>query len=229
MKTKNFNLSLVFLKNYCLEAVINAESLFAESKLLFKHCYYARSYFVAIASIEETGKAVIAFDAQGRKLANSRIATKIRRQLADHAAKINSSFLPWVMCSDDIRRDFLIASSLSLDLSNGRETSLYVDVAVDSANVQSPLKQVSKNNANGCLIVADNVLTAAKEYIKSGKPIVRSTAEDAFLAMSVDEIYEIISLDEFTLYWDNEVRNGRINFVETLTRFHKSKYKKTIG
>ena len=45
------------LRDYSLAALANASELVAEALVLYKHGHFARAYFLAVASIEETGKA----------------------------------------------------------------------------------------------------------------------------------------------------------------------------
>jgi len=63
------------LREYSGAALDNASELLAEATLLLQHGHRARSYFLAVASIEETGKALMAFDGQGRNLADPVVVT----------------------------------------------------------------------------------------------------------------------------------------------------------
>jgi AbiV family abortive infection protein len=227
MKPRHFDLSVEFLREYSIAALSNAKMLYSEAKLLLERSYFARAYFLSIATIEEIGKAVIAFDAQGRKLTNTRVASKIRSQLASHPAKINASFLPWILSSDDPKRDALLAASLSLDLSQGREASIYVDVKPDGKSVQSPLKLVLENHAKSCALIIENTLPAAEEHISHGSPIIRTTADDLFLTLSVDELKYILSQEPFLKYFEEEIAKGHINFVEIIAKYYKGYCRKS--
>lgn len=66
-----FRYTVELLKEYSDAALENAAELLQEASVLHAQGYRARAYFLAVAGIEETGKAVIAFDGQGRNLRDS--------------------------------------------------------------------------------------------------------------------------------------------------------------
>ena len=90
-----FRFTVDLLREYCAAALQNAGELLEEASLLYANGHAARAYFLAVASIEETGKALQAFDAQGRNLADSAVTAKLRRSM-DHSQR---SPLPLPQCS----------------------------------------------------------------------------------------------------------------------------------
>jgi len=62
---ESFRFSLDTLKNYSEAALRNSEALLEEARLLLQNEHFARAYFLAVSSIEETGKAAQTFAAQG--------------------------------------------------------------------------------------------------------------------------------------------------------------------
>ena len=62
------------LRAYSEAALRNADELLVEASLLRDHGHMARAYFLAVACIEEAGKALHAFDAQNRNLSDPRSA-----------------------------------------------------------------------------------------------------------------------------------------------------------
>lgn len=86
--SKNFRFTPEVLREYSEAALKNASELVEEASLLYAHGHVARAYFLAVASIEETGKALLAFDAQGRNLADSAVTSKLKRAMEDHSQKI---------------------------------------------------------------------------------------------------------------------------------------------
>src|SRR6266850_4965044 len=105
-------LSPQLLKDYSLAALGNASELVAEALVLWKHRHFARAYFLAVASIEETGKAYLAFDGQGRNLSDSAVASKLRRAMEDHPQKISHAFTTWLVASPSIREEVMPAINL---------------------------------------------------------------------------------------------------------------------
>ena len=80
-----FRFSVELLREYCGAAIQNAGELIEEASLLSVNGHAARAYFLAVASIEETGKALHALDAQGRNLGDSAVtvtATKTIREMS---------------------------------------------------------------------------------------------------------------------------------------------------
>jgi AbiV family abortive infection protein len=120
------------LRTYSVSALANAGELHAEATLLCSHRHFARAYFLAVASIEETGKAFLAFDGQGRCLSDANVASQLQRALEDHPRKIYAAFIPWLIASQNFRDSLLTAVGLMGDLRRGREPAMYTDILPDS-------------------------------------------------------------------------------------------------
>ncbi len=56
-KNRDYKLTADHLEKYMTVALDNSQELIAEANLLASNKHYARAYFLAVASIEETGKA----------------------------------------------------------------------------------------------------------------------------------------------------------------------------
>ena len=72
------NLTATLLLSYSEAALRNADELLSEASLLRDHDHMARAYFLAVACIEEAGKALLAFDAQNRNLSDPAVCTKLK-------------------------------------------------------------------------------------------------------------------------------------------------------
>jgi len=72
-KNRNYTLTPELLQQYHEAALANARALLEEAALLLRYGHHARAYFLAVATIEETGKAVQAFDSMGRNLKDSAV------------------------------------------------------------------------------------------------------------------------------------------------------------
>lgn len=81
------------LKEYESAAIRNAEQLHLEAVLLQKNGHHARGYFLAVASIEETGKAALAFKGRGRNLDAPNVIRKLNLDFQDHRSKISGAFI----------------------------------------------------------------------------------------------------------------------------------------
>ncbi|WP_282029502.1 AbiV family abortive infection protein [Paracoccus marcusii] len=79
----------LLLQHYSEAALRNADDLIAEATLLRDHDHMARAYFLAVACIEEAGKALLAFDSQNRDLSDPAVCTKLKRSMENHGDKIN--------------------------------------------------------------------------------------------------------------------------------------------
>ena len=120
----------------------NANSLLKEANLLIGNEFYARAYFLACASMEETGEAFLLFNAQSRNLKDGGLQKIIKDRIESHHFKISASFHAWSFRSilpEQDKEKLSQVISLAIDIKNAREPSMYVDVG-DSDIVTSPLK-----------------------------------------------------------------------------------------
>ena len=92
-KDRDYDLNFEFLDSYQKAAIDNADSILDEAKLLLSNNHYARAYFLAVASIEETGKAFMAFSSKGRNLNNVALHKKLKEMFENHSQKIRSAFV----------------------------------------------------------------------------------------------------------------------------------------
>jgi len=81
-KSRKYKIDAELLKRYYPAALQNARLLLDESYKLLELKSYARSYFLACASIEETGKALMAFFGLGRNLNNSATQENLKMKKA---------------------------------------------------------------------------------------------------------------------------------------------------
>ncbi|WP_323718188.1 AbiV family abortive infection protein [Paracoccus aminovorans] len=82
-------LTATLLRSYSEAALRNADELLAEASLLLEHDHMARAYFLAVACVEEAGKALLAFDSQNRNLSDPAVCTKLKKSMESHGEKIN--------------------------------------------------------------------------------------------------------------------------------------------
>lgn len=80
-------LTTELLQSYSEAALNNADELIIEAELLHDHKHIARAYFLAVASIEEGGKALLAFDSKNRNLSDPAVRIKLKRSMENHGQK----------------------------------------------------------------------------------------------------------------------------------------------
>ena len=89
------------LHSYSHAALSNADRLLVEASLLRDHDHMARAYFLAVACIEEAGKALLSFDSQNRNLSDPAVCTRLKAVMGNHAQKINYALFKWAMNTSD--------------------------------------------------------------------------------------------------------------------------------
>lgn len=141
-KNRNYELTRELLHQYSAAALRNAEELLDEASLLLKHDHQARAYFLAVASIEEIGKAVQAFDGMGRNLKDSAVATKLKLQFEDHSQKVTSAFVPWLIATPNLRKEVMSLVNTMLNVKHGREPSMYTDIHFKGPKITTPAAMV---------------------------------------------------------------------------------------
>ena len=77
------SLTPALLRAYSAAALQNASELLEEALLLRDNGHMARAYFLAVACIEETGKALQAFDAQNRNMSDPAVCTKLKDSIGE--------------------------------------------------------------------------------------------------------------------------------------------------
>jgi AbiV family abortive infection protein len=188
MADPEFKFTVELLKNYSTAALQNAAELLEEATLLSENGHAARTYFLAVASIEETGKALQAFDAQGRNLADSAVTARLRRSMEDHSQKITSAFTAILLSSPDVRKAVMPIVEVMIHLKRGREPSMYTDIRYSKSTVQMPSAMVRDVAAKDCIRLARDCLRHACKHIAEKTPEVRSGDDDQLFAMKSGQL-----------------------------------------
>ncbi len=100
------------LRSYSEAALRNAAELLVEASLLRDNGHCARAYFLAVACVEEAGKALLAFDAQNRNLSDPAVRTKLKAIMESHGHKINYVLCIWAMGNPDPQKAMKVALDL---------------------------------------------------------------------------------------------------------------------
>lgn len=200
------------LQAYCGAALKNARELIDESQLLLKHECYARTYFLSVAAIEETGKAVMAFMGQGRNLADPAVEAKLRANLENHPAKILNAFVPWMLAHEQNPTAFRAALERLLEyvtaLRRGREPSMYVDLVPSGTPMKRPAERVRPEVATDCVALVAKCWTIAAAYLATKTPSESTSEQDRFFVLSQHKVRQILETEDFWWYYLSCVESG---------------------
>lgn len=202
-----------------MAALANASELIAEASLLYSHGHVARAYFLAVASIEETGKAYLAFDSRGRNLRDSAVSAKLKRSLEDHQHKISSAFTAGLIAHADARNAVMPMVDLMVQLRYGREPSMYTDIRTDLAQIQLPAETVRKQAAIDCIRLATDCLSHTQRHIAEKTPQPRTRAEDRLFAMKASQFQKILGTGDFWWYYIAQLESGNKDFADAVVSY----------
>jgi AbiV family abortive infection protein len=225
---RNIKFSRELLRDHSLAALANDSELVSEALVLHKHGHYARAYFLAVASIEETGKAFLAFGGQGRNLSDSGVTSKLKRAMEDHSQKITSAFTAWLVASPNVRESVMPAITLMLNLKHGREPSMYTDIRSDSSTVQIPATVVREKASFDCIRLATDCLSHTQIHISEKTPEPRTRAEDQLFAMKAGQFQKIASTEDFWWYYIAQMEAGRKDLAESVISYRDNYAKRGL-
>jgi AbiV family abortive infection protein len=215
-----YKLTIDLLNGLAKAAIANAGELIEEAKVLYAANHFARAYFLAVASIEETGKSQIAFDGQGRKIEDTSIAAKIKKHLEDHSAKITSAFVPWMNDAKDIRSEVMNAVELMVMLKNGREPSMYTDIHLDGKGIHLPSEKVRPVAARDCIRLAMKCFDTAQKKMGSGIPPKQTTRnQDLLYSMKSKEYEAILKTEDYWWYALDLMEKKRFVFEDAILEY----------
>jgi AbiV family abortive infection protein len=219
--TKSSALTPQLLRAYSAAALENARELVAEASLLLAHGHRARAYFLAVASIEEVGKGLQAFDAQGRNLSNPAVASRLKNRTEDHAHKITYAFSTWILRSKNPREALEASLGLITELKRGREPSMYSDLSEHLDRPQLPRDVVGESAAHGCVRLARDTLAVAVEHVKTKEPFHISIADEQFYTMKTKLFRGILENKDFWWYFIARKEAGHESFVQAVLAYEK--------
>lgn len=227
-KARPYEIDQAFLVRYRTAALENAAELLEEASLLAAHGHRARAYFLAVASIEETGKAFLAFSAQGRNLSDPGLRARLKQQFDDHSPKISSAFVGWMSASSDQREAIQASVDLIIHLKRGREKAMYVDGATDNA-VSRPSTVVRERAARDAVKIATNCLEHTKTHVASRAPPAFTSFDDKLFCMNSDKVQKLFNTPDFGAYLLDRVTRdgGDFNFSKTVVTYHDAYFSKS--
>ena len=210
------------LAEFSQAAIANAAELAEEASLLAKHNHFARAYFLAIASIEETGKAILLFDARCRNLKDPAIFSRLIKAWSDHGEKITSAFVPWLSTGpEESRRNVLRLNELMIALRNGREPAMYSDIRSDNHKSQLPSHVVREAAAKDCVRLAQDCLASARHHLKTRAPTQYSRDQDRLFALPRPQYLRVMNNPDFWWYFVSEMEAGRKDFAAAIISYRE--------
>lgn len=219
IKNRKYIITKDLLKKYYNSSLSNAKELISESNILHSNRCYARSYFLSCSSIEECGKALLAFNGLGRNLNDPAIQSTLKRNFEDHSSK-NLIGLVSITNFTKISKeylDFILKTSSSLQ--RGREKSLYTDI-LDDGQITIPHEIVSEENSNDTLKLAKYIFEITENYIKTNKPRIYSSFEDKFFSLPLHKTIKMFNENDFWEYVLDQLKiNLKFDFMKYAVQY----------
>lgn len=209
------------LRFYSEAALDNAHELLLEASLLHDHGHTARAYFLAVASIEETGKALIAFDSQSRNLSDPAVCTKLKIIMETHASKITYLLGIWASGSPNPREGLKVALDLIPDLKHGREPSMYTELRDNPDRVQTPREVVRTSAARDCIKLAENSLDYANRHVRATTPSKFTNAQDRLFTMKSSSFQAMLNIEDFWRYYISRMEAGQEDIAEAVIEYER--------
>jgi AbiV family abortive infection protein len=214
------------LLSYSEAALRNADELLSEASLLLDREHVSRAYFLAVACIEEAGKALIAFDGQNRNLSDPAVCTKLKSTMESHSHKINQALGIWAMNGSDPRKALAVAVDLIVDLQRGREPSMYTELRTEPDRVQTPREIVRASAASDCVRLARECLSHAHQHVREKAPATFTAAHDQLFTMKPGKYRRVLNSEDFWWYYIARMEAGQQDMAEAVLGYEQE-YGKT--
>lgn len=209
------------LLSYSEGALFNAKQLLVEAFLLLDHDHNARAYFLAVACIEEAGKALLAFDPQKRNLSDPAVCTKLKAKMESHEQKITYAIGIWAMNSSEPRGAVVVALDLIFHLQSGREPSMYSDLRINPDRVETPPEVVRASAAKDCVRLAENALAYADRHVKERVPLQFTPDQDKLFTMKSGKFQEMLNNADFWWYYLSRLEAGKLDIAEVVYGYER--------
>lgn len=220
--SNQFRYTAEILREFAEASLQNSIDLVREAILLSENDHFPRAYFLGIASVEESGKAFLAFGGMGRSLQDSAVTSNLRRCFEDHGKKINAGFHAWLLKSPDAREAVMPAIDLMIALKNGREPSMYTDFDYSMGTLKLPSAVVSRRNAEDCIKIATNCLVHTLEHVKSNSPAKRSRAEDELFGIKDRKLTALLNQEDFWWYYISCLEAGSFDWAAAVADYRNN-------
>lgn len=215
-KSSNYALNSTLLKGFRKATVENARELQYEAALLLSNNHFSRAYFLAAASIEETGKAVQAFDALGRNVRDPEVSTRVRLNFQDYSKKVAAASFPWLLNDPSCREELTAFIDSLIEAKNVSEPALFVGIEPQGMRMHAPATDIGRESAEQCVHMARNIFSHASLHVLDGHHKVRTRAEDDFFVMKPSSILNVSSGTDFWQYYIACMKSGDSAFEAAL-------------
>lgn len=190
--------------------------------MLAANKHFARAYFLAVASIEETGKAILLFNARGRNIHDPAVFSRLIKSWSDHDDKITAAFVPWLVNDPEAaRRNLTKSFELMAALRSGREPAMYSDIRSDNHQPQLPSEVVRPSAALDCVRLAIDCLASARHHLKTRTPAQYSQDEDRLFALPRTRYLRILNEKDFWWFYLAEMKAGRGDFAAAVMSYRE--------
>lgn len=214
-------MTATLLQSYSQAALRNADDLLVEAKLLRDHEHMARAYFLAVACIEEAGKALLAYDGQNRNLSDPAVCLKLKRSMEDHGNKIAYAMGVWAISSPDQSEGMKAAIDIISQVQRGREPSMYSDLRTDPDRVQTPRDVVRPKAGRDCVLLAGYCLAHAHRHISEKEPAKFTSAQEKIYTMKAAKFQAILTTEDFLLYFLSRAEAGQQDIAEAVLQYQR--------
>lgn len=223
-KERNYSLSLDMLHKYLDLSLINASDLLSEATSFLSQGRYARTYFLACAALEETGKAYLAFSAMGRNLSNPGVETAVKMSFEDHRNKIISAMICLLQKKEVTEKKLEEFMNLAMHLGRGREKSMYVDIN-EKNEITMPSELIRPKAAFDAVRLAKDCLETTGEHILKNKPHKFTASQDKFLCLNKTKMFNMINTQDFSDFFIDQLKKKKINDItEIFSKYHDEYY-----
>lgn len=219
-KPRGYPLSSQLLAEYRDAAIVNAGELIAEATTLLAGGHHARAYFIAVAAIEEIGKAVQAAQGLGRNLSDPAVRTRLQNQFEDHSNKVTSAFIPWMLASTDLRSEVMDFVNTAIDLQNGRQPSMYVNINPETLVVITPRAAVPQKAAYNSVALAKAILEQARPFTQA-TPQTYTREQDMMFALGSKTFIKMSNTADFWEYYIARMESGDKALENAVADYHQ--------
>ena len=197
IKERKYTITADLLTAYKENALRNAALILEEAKILLQSQKWSGAYFLGCASIEETGKAFLAFNSVNRNLANPAVQSVLKLEFENHRTKIVMGLNALLRKTGTDEKNIEYFLDLNLNLYAGREKSLYADINDDNS-LTVPEDLVRPEAATDAVRLAEHSLVAMKEFFAANGPQKFTAFDDKFFVISKKRGFqEMMNLSDF--------------------------------
>ncbi|MDY0745944.1 AbiV family abortive infection protein [Paucibacter sp. R3-3] len=221
-------LSDALLKDYTAAALSNAEQLTQEAGLLLAHGHHARAYFLAVAAIEECGKAYTTHEGRGRDLSNPAIVHRLQKSIADHHQKLNSALLPWIRRMSNPREEIVKLVEVIVALQRGREPSMYSDIRFDGSGIHQPSEVVKPEVAGNCVRLSVEIWKQTAAFLAETPPSTYSRTHNALFEIRPDKLTAMTNTADFAAFLLFHLEAGQTDTAKIWVTHYRDYFQKGV-